>query len=152
LLGKSVLDGDILSLDPSKLAQLLPERVHENRATRSSASIQETYAEDFRWLLRPGHCPAHYECYNEGDKPHRFSILDCRFWIVGKGLRMKSVHRLFPWVSIQNLKSKSQNYLMTLSARASTFGRTLSEIRNPNIEIRNKPKGAKWNSNPKRPV
>ena len=37
LLGKPVLDGDILSLDPSKLAQLLPERLHEDRATRSSA-------------------------------------------------------------------------------------------------------------------
>ena len=52
LLGKSVLDGDILSLDPSKLAQLLPERLHENRATGSSACIQETYAEDFSCLLR----------------------------------------------------------------------------------------------------
>ena len=37
LLGKSVLDGDILSLDPAKLAQLLPERLHEDRATGSSA-------------------------------------------------------------------------------------------------------------------
>ena len=37
LLGKPVLDGDILSLNPSKLAQLLPERVHEDRATGSSA-------------------------------------------------------------------------------------------------------------------
>ena len=54
LLGKPVLDGDILSLNPSKLAQLLPERVHEDRATRSSAIIQETYAEDFSCLLRLG--------------------------------------------------------------------------------------------------
>ena len=52
LLGKSVLDGDILSLNPSKLAQLLPERLHEDRATRSSACIQETDAEDFPCLLR----------------------------------------------------------------------------------------------------
>ena len=52
LLGKPILDGDILSLNPSKLAQLLPERVHEDRATGSSACIQETYAGDFRWLLR----------------------------------------------------------------------------------------------------
>ena len=37
LLGKSVLDGDILSLDPSKLAQLLPERLQEDRDTGSSA-------------------------------------------------------------------------------------------------------------------
>ena len=47
LLGKSVLDGDIFSLNPSKLAQLLPKRLHEDRATGSSAIIQETYAEDF---------------------------------------------------------------------------------------------------------
>ena len=54
LLGKPVLDGDILSLNPPKLAQLLPERVHEDRATRSSAWIQETYAKDFSRLLRVG--------------------------------------------------------------------------------------------------
>ena len=47
LLGKPVLDGDIFSLNPSKLAQLLPERLQEDRATGSSACIQETYAEDF---------------------------------------------------------------------------------------------------------
>ena len=52
LLGKPILDGDILSLNPAKLAQLLPERLHENRATRSSACIQETDAEDFPCLLR----------------------------------------------------------------------------------------------------
>ena len=54
LLCKPVLDGDIFSLNPSKLAQLLPERLHENRATRSSACIQETDAEDFPCLLRLG--------------------------------------------------------------------------------------------------
>ena len=51
-LRKSVLDGDILSLDPAKLAQLLPERLQEDRATGSSAIIQETYAGDFPCLLR----------------------------------------------------------------------------------------------------
>ena len=51
---KPVLDGEIFSLNPSKLAQLLPERVHEDRATGSSAWIEETYAEDFPWLLRVG--------------------------------------------------------------------------------------------------
>jgi hypothetical protein len=33
-------------------AHLLPERVHEDRATRSSARVEETYAEDFSRLLR----------------------------------------------------------------------------------------------------
>ena len=65
-LSKPVLDGNVLSLDPSKLAQLLPERIHENRATGSSASIQETYAEDFpRLLLRLHDNPTEGE--NESD-------------------------------------------------------------------------------------
>ena len=81
LLGKSVLDGDILSLNPSKLAQLLPERLHEDRATRSSACIQETYAEDFPCLLRVGHT-RQSEARTIAKIPAivRFSIsiLDCR--------------------------------------------------------------------------
>jgi hypothetical protein len=54
LLGKPIIDGDILSLNPSMLAHLLPERLQEDRNTRSSAIIQETYAEDFSCLLRVG--------------------------------------------------------------------------------------------------
>jgi len=54
VLSKPILDGEILSFNPAKLAQLLPERVHEDRATRSSAWIQVTDAEDFRWVLRVG--------------------------------------------------------------------------------------------------
>ncbi len=38
-----------------QLTQLLPERVHEYYATRSSAIIQETYAEDLYRLLRVSH-------------------------------------------------------------------------------------------------
>ena len=38
--------------DPSKLAQLLPERLNEDRHAGSSASIQDTYAQDFSRLLR----------------------------------------------------------------------------------------------------
>ena len=57
LLGKPILDSETLSLDPSKLAQLLAEHLHEARVTRRSASIQETYAEDFPCLLRVGHSP-----------------------------------------------------------------------------------------------
>jgi hypothetical protein len=52
LLPKPVLNGEILSLNPAKLTQLLAKRVQEYRATGSSARIQETYAEDFRRLLR----------------------------------------------------------------------------------------------------
>jgi hypothetical protein len=56
LICKSVLDGDILALNSSKLAQLLPERLHEHRHTRSSARIQETYARNFSCLLRFSEC------------------------------------------------------------------------------------------------
>ena len=52
--GDSIYDDDIFSLNPSKFAQLLPERVHEDRATGSSASIQEADAENFSRLLRLG--------------------------------------------------------------------------------------------------
>src|SRR5262249_6614803 len=36
----------------SKLVQLLPERPPKYRAPRSSAWVEDTYAEDFPWLLR----------------------------------------------------------------------------------------------------
>ena len=55
---------------------------------------------------------------------HPFWILDCRFWIIGtrigNTLRRKYFHAFSPL--IENLKSKIQNYLMTRSARTSTFG------------------------------
>jgi hypothetical protein len=54
LRAKPVLDGEILSFNPAKLAQLLPERRHEDRAAGSSAWIQITYADDFPCLLRVG--------------------------------------------------------------------------------------------------
>ena len=44
VLSKPVLNNEILSLDPSKLTQLLPKRVQEDRDTRSSAWIQESDA------------------------------------------------------------------------------------------------------------
>ncbi|HEY7217176.1 MAG TPA: hypothetical protein VH985_02195, partial [Candidatus Binatia bacterium] len=44
----------VFSFNPAKLAQLLAERVQKDRATSSSAWIQETYVEDFPWLLRRG--------------------------------------------------------------------------------------------------
>jgi hypothetical protein len=54
LLGKSVRDGDVLSLNPSMLAQLLAERLQLNCATGRSTWIQVTDASDFPWLLRVG--------------------------------------------------------------------------------------------------
>ena len=74
MLGKSVLDGDILSLNPAKLAQLLPERLHEDRATGSSAFIQETDAEDFPCLLRVGgrRSSAEEQCAKRKDRDFLF--------------------------------------------------------------------------------
>src|SRR4029450_4793212 len=54
LVRKSVLDRKVLFLNPSKLAQLLSKRLHQNRHASSSAPIQETNAEDFSSLLRLG--------------------------------------------------------------------------------------------------
>src|SRR5262249_60385188 len=79
-------NGDILPLNPAKLVQLLPERVHEHRHPRSSACIEEPYAEDFPCLLRVGHGCAQSECESEDDKPHQFSICDFRFPIAGQKL------------------------------------------------------------------
>ena len=52
VLCKSVLDGDILSLDPSKLAEFLSQRFPRDGTTGSSARIQDADAEDFPCLLR----------------------------------------------------------------------------------------------------
>jgi hypothetical protein len=85
LLGEPVLDGDILSLNPSKLAQFLPERLQEDRDTGSSAIIQETYAGDFPCLLRRGHSPTESECETDTDNPNPFSILDTSTWLPSTG-------------------------------------------------------------------
>jgi hypothetical protein len=61
LLGKSVLNSDILSFDPPKFVQLLPKRFYKHRATGRGAYIQETYAKDFSCLLRLGHSPTEGE-------------------------------------------------------------------------------------------
>jgi hypothetical protein len=84
LLGKSVLDDEILSLVQSNLAQLLPERIYEDRHPGSRARIEEANAEDFPCVLRVGH-RATDDCEGESkdQKPRPFWILDCRFWIVG---------------------------------------------------------------------
>src|SRR5689334_6836282 len=49
---KSVLDCYVLSLDPSEVAELLPERFQEHRHAGTGAVIQKTDARDFLRLLR----------------------------------------------------------------------------------------------------
>jgi hypothetical protein len=87
LLGKSILNGDILSLNPPKLAQLLAERLQKSCHTRSSASIQKTYAEDFSRLLRACPRPDQREREHYCKKPRPFSIFDFGFWIIGQRIR-----------------------------------------------------------------
>jgi hypothetical protein len=72
LLCKPVLDGDILSLNPPKLAQLLSERFQEDRAAGSSAIIQKADAEHFSRRLRLCPRPAHRERENDRKNPHPF--------------------------------------------------------------------------------
>jgi hypothetical protein len=59
LLGKSVLDGEILPLDPAKLAEFLSQRFPKDRAAGSRAWIEDPYAKNFPRLLglgRGGSC------------------------------------------------------------------------------------------------
>ena len=70
-------------------------------------------------------CPAHHEHDDDCKKPHPFSILDFRFSIVGSKNRKLASKKFHSCVFSRNPKSKIENpkcYLMTLSARASTFG------------------------------
>jgi hypothetical protein len=85
LLGEPILYGEILSFNPSKLAQLLPERVQEDCDTGSSAIIQETYAGDFPCLLRLSQSPTEDKCENDSQDPHPFSILDTSTWLPSTG-------------------------------------------------------------------
>ncbi|HET9788978.1 MAG TPA: hypothetical protein VFP47_17710, partial [Pyrinomonadaceae bacterium] len=59
-------------LSPAKLAQLLPERVYEYRATGRSAWIQKTYARDFPCLLRRDPSPTKDEGESDREDPHPF--------------------------------------------------------------------------------
>jgi hypothetical protein len=61
LIRKPILNGDILSLYPSKLTQLLAQHVEKKHTARSSASIQEPYPTNFRQLLRLGRRAKHKE-------------------------------------------------------------------------------------------
>jgi hypothetical protein len=116
LLGKPILDDDILSLNPSKLAQLLPKGLQADRATGSSAIIQEPYAGNFPWLLRVCPRPAHGKRDDDCKKLRPFSILDPSirlrtgfgFSIVGKrGTEPNSKFPLHLFFSlIENRQSK----------------------------------------------
>src|SRR5262249_2217971 len=61
LLGRPILDGDILSLNPAKLAQFLSKRLQGGRHTGSSAIMQEPYAGDFPCRLRADGRPKRQE-------------------------------------------------------------------------------------------
>src|SRR6185503_10247642 len=105
LLGKPVLCGDILSLNPPKLAHFLPKRVQDDRATGSSAINKETYAGDFRWLLRPCPCPTHHEHEDDCKKPRAFSILDFGFFDCREKRNRTEFEISFAFVFLRNPKS-----------------------------------------------
>jgi len=50
--------------------QLLPEHLHDDRATRSIARVQETYAKDFVPLLRVDGTAKHKEQTTQGKRFH----------------------------------------------------------------------------------
>src|SRR5262245_1965695 len=103
MLGKPILDGDVLPLNPAKLGQLLPERLREDPDTGSRAIIQETYAEDFPCLLRVNRTAERKE-HGANGKDGDFSI------------------HVFPCSLYSTLLSRPSCHLMTLSALAKTFG------------------------------
>src|SRR5215813_1913126 len=49
---KTILETDILAFHPSKLIQLLPQRINQNRATGLGGDVQITEAKHFSGLLR----------------------------------------------------------------------------------------------------
>jgi hypothetical protein len=60
-MGRSGLENDVLSLDVTKLAQALPERLKEGRA--AAGESENTYPWDFSGLLRFGrHMDASQRC------------------------------------------------------------------------------------------
>src|SRR5262249_34918465 len=107
LLGKPVLDGNILFLNPSKLAQLLSERVDEDRATRSSASIQDTDADDFPRLLRLSRISKSQnetsQCYDKRSFTHQPLLLT---W-----LAVGSYYGQMKKATVSDLKNQISRYL-----------------------------------------
>src|SRR5262249_57414 len=85
-----------------KLAQLLPERLQVDRATRSCAIIQEPYAGDFPGLLRIG---------GGASKEHGTKRKDSDF----------SLH-VFPCSLHSTLLTRPSLHLITVSARAIPLG------------------------------
>jgi hypothetical protein len=55
------VDDDILALNPSQLAQSLPERVEPGRPSRRGRRPKETYSRDLPRLLRVGGGQRHDE-------------------------------------------------------------------------------------------
>src|SRR6266536_6605742 len=106
-LRESILDGDVFSFNPAKLAQLLPKRLQEDRDTGSSAIIQVTYAGDFPCLLRAGkrNICQKKSCQQPGSDSllHVFFLASC----------------LTPFASF---------HLISLLARASTSGGIITPI------------------------
>ena len=98
LLGKPILDSEIFSLPPSKLAHLLPKCIDENCHAGSRARIQVPDAEDFSLLLGFGE------------------------WRAQRTKRRAYRERVLVSALAYPLLHFALSHLITLSALASTFG------------------------------
>ena len=75
----SVLDHDVLPLDPSEIAESLPKCLVPERIGGRRERRQKPNPRDFLRLLRGGHSPTHHKHQNEHPKPQPFWIFDFGF-------------------------------------------------------------------------
>ena len=134
----SVLKDDVLSFDVAKIMETLLKCLNLTCRSGRRAKFQNTYPGNFPRLLRLSHNATERECENNSEDPHPFSIFDPSAWlrtcfgfpIIGaretKPNSKFVVHLFFSL--IQNRQSKIQNYLITRSALANTFGGIVTPI------------------------
>ena len=95
-----------------------------DRKVRKLREKTNYYTSPYLTPMSPMFNPTHCECDNEGGKPHH------SFWILDfspRGRLSDTTHRIVVRNIVvmsysSNPKSKIENYLITLSARANTFG------------------------------
>ena len=124
LLGKSILDGDIFSLNPAKLAQLLPEPVQEDGVAGSCAWLQVSDAEDFPCCCASALAPHTVSATTITKSPahFRFSILDRRL----SDRKLEDRMQVLSCICFSP-QSKIANHLIILFARYSTDCRIVSQ-------------------------
>ena len=105
----AVLDADVLSLDPSEVAETEPECLVPERGSGRREWREKSYPRNFRWLLRLGPRLVNREYDSESNNPHQFLILDFRFPIIGIRIENAGPEHFFHvsfLPSIENRQSK----------------------------------------------